>query len=189
MKLHPMELGFSINLSKKIYAIGESIFIDVTIASMIPKEILIRQYFLLPADDPRNNIKFEITDNKGQKIKRISHTTTGRSLTQSWQMIKKLEEKQSYTQTFQVAGTYKKKLKRKIFTRPLWSLGESPEININEYPVQQKGEYQIIAIYHNTDDGRNWPEEFWDRKQKVWTGELISNAIEIKVVERRKDSI
>ncbi|NIM18405.1 MAG: hypothetical protein GTO45_41020 [Candidatus Aminicenantes bacterium] len=68
--------------------------------------------------------------------------------------------------------------------KPLWSLGENPEITlINEYPVQQKGKYKITVIYHNTDDGRNWPQQFWDRKQKVWTGELVSNKIEIEVFE------
>jgi len=182
MKLHE-GLRISTKSSKQKYGIGESIFIAVTIENMSSGEILIRQYLLLPADDPRNNIKFVITDSGGQQKKRISHTMTGREAVPLWQKVEKLEEKQTYTQTFQLAGTYARKSKRKTSVKPLWSLGENPEININEYHVQQKGKYQIIAIYHNTDDGRNWPEEFWDRKQKVWTGEIISNAIEIEVVE------
>jgi hypothetical protein len=98
-------------------------------------------------------------------------------------MVETLREKHEYTQTFQLAGMYARKLNRKTALTPLWSLGENPEESINEYPIQQTGKYQLIAIYQNTDDGSKWPEEFWDRGQTVWTGKLISNTISIEVFE------
>ncbi len=184
MNSQHVALELRIKPGKERYAIGESIYIEVTIKNLSPEIVLIRQYLLFPSDDPRNNIIFKITDNRGQQIKRKSHTLTGRSLVQPWRMLEELETTQSYIQRFQLAGTYKRRIKRKTSMKPLWSLGENPEITlINEYPVQQKGKYKITVIYHNTDDGRNWPQQFWDRKQKVWTGELVSNKIEIEVFE------
>jgi hypothetical protein len=60
--------------------------------------------------------------------------------------------------------------------------GESAA-SINEYPIQQKGQYQVIARYQNSEDGSNWPKKFWDRGQTIWTGELISNQTSIEVFE------
>lgn len=176
------DLKLSIKSNQQKFAIGESIFVEVTIENLSTESILIRQFLLLPADDPRNGVKFEITDDKRQQLKRISHTMTGRNLVQPWEMIEALGEKQTYTRTFQLSGMYQRKSNKKTYLKPLWSLGETLDKNsLNEYPIQQKGKYKIYAVYHNTDDGRNWPEQFWDRKQKVWIGELISNTIEIEV--------
>ena len=177
-------VGLKIKSNKERYALGESIFVDVMTENLSSEEIKIRRYLLLPADDPRNNIKFEITDSNGQQIVIKSHTLTGREEVPLWEMVEKLKENQTFTQTFQLAGMYKSKVKNIPSTlEPLWSLGENPEDSINEYPIQQKGKYQIIAIYQNTDDGSKWPEEYWDREQTVWTGKLISNTISIEVLE------
>jgi hypothetical protein len=176
-------VGLSIKSNKRRYAIGESIFVDVTTENLSSQEIKILRYLLLPADDPRNNINFGLTDSNRQQVARISHTITGRALVQLWMMVETLQEKRAYTQTFQLAGIYERKLNRKTALKPLWSLGENPEESINEYPIQQKGKYQIVAIYQNTDDGSKWPEEYWDRGQTVWTGKLISNTISIEVFE------
>jgi len=177
-------VGLKIKSNKKRYALGESIFVDVMIENLSSEEIKIRRYLLLPADDPRNNIKFEVTDSNGQQIVIKSHTFTGREEVPLWEMVEKLKENQPFTQTFQLAGMYKSKVNNIPSTlEPLWSLGENPEESINEYPVQKAGSYQIIAIYRNLDSGSNWPKEYWDREQIVWTGELISNAISIDVLE------
>ena len=180
-----MTAGLSIKSKKKRYAIGEPILLDVTIQNLSSKEILLRKFLLLPADDARNTIRFDVTDDKGRYIRRISHTMTGRALGQPWWMIQKLGGKQTYNQTFQLAGMYKRQSNRKTAIEPLWSLGEDPEvIRANEYTVQQPGKYRIVAIYQNREDGSSWPEQFWDRKQAVWTGEVISNPIDIEVSQR-----
>ena len=176
-------IGLKIKSNKERYALGESIFVDVTTENLSSEEIKIRQYLLLPADDPRNNIKFEITDSNGQQMVIKSHTFTGREDVPLWEMIEKLKENQTFTQTFQLAGMYERKSNTETAFTPLWSLGENPEESINEYPTQQKGKYQIIAIYQNTDEGSKWPQEYWDREQTVWTGKLISNTISIEVFE------
>ena len=180
-----MTVGLSIKSTKKRYAIGESLLLDVTIKNLSSKEILLRKFLLLPADDARNTIRFDVTGDKGQPIRRISHTMTGRAVGQPWWMIHKLGGKQIYNQTFQLAGMYKRQSNRKTAIEPLWSLGEDPEvIRANEYTVQQPGKYRIVAIYQNREDGSSWPEQFWDRKQSVWTGEVISNPIDIEVSQR-----
>ena len=45
-------VGLSIKSNKQRYAIGESIFVDVTTENLSSQEIKILRYLLLPADDP-----------------------------------------------------------------------------------------------------------------------------------------
>jgi hypothetical protein len=184
MEAQPLPVGLSIKTKKTRFRVGEAIFIDVTIKNLSSKKIYIREFLLLPANDPRNNINFAITDGRGNHITRVSHTATGRALVQLWTMVVNLAVKQAYSQRFQLAGMYKSRVNRaSLSLKPRWSLGENPEESINDYPVQKAGSYQIIASYKNLDSGSNWPKEYWDREQVVWTGELVSNTISIEVFE------
>ena len=177
-------LRFSIASARQAYALGASIFVEVTIANQGAEPLLVRRYLLLPADDPRNTLYFEVTDEHGEKLERISHTLTGRMLVERWAMVETLEAGQTYTQTFQLAGRYGGRLDRKTAAGAVWSLGENPAIDtINDYPAQHRGRYSLRAVYHNAEDGSDWPEEFWDRRRKVWTGTLTSNVIEIDLLD------
>lgn len=172
-------LKLNIQSDKESYAIGESVWLKISLHNTGTKTIKIHEFFTLPADDPaKNNIKIKVQDSGGKTLARISHTMTGRAA--YYPKIRSIYAGYSYLDSIQLAGTYKQKIKRKNTEMALWSLGENPEItSANEYPPMTPGTFELQVIYQ-VDDGHllNLDEQ---ERTSIWKGKLISNTIEFSI--------
>jgi hypothetical protein len=174
------ELELRIQTEKAVYAVGESIFLDVGLLNTGSKTLKTLKYFMLPADVPtRNNLEIQVYDAAGNRLSRISHVLTGRSL--DLPEIRSISPGETYLDSIQVAGTFAPGRGRKKIKLALWSLGEDPEMNaINEYPAMMRGNFKIQVIYHV--DKQHLISLGEVERPAVWKGKLISNDIDISII-------
>lgn len=176
-------LTLRIETPKREYSVGDPIEVSVSVENTGLDGVMVRKFVLLPADDPRNTVGFKISEAGGRKLARVSHTMTGRALL--WPAVARLTRNKSYTKSFRLAGTYRRRVGKKVIKGPLWCFGEHPGILVaNEYPVQRAGVFFVTAVYRNRDDGRKWPKSVGIGSGSVWTGRVVSNTLTLRISER-----
>ncbi|MCZ7406260.1 MAG: hypothetical protein O8C67_15215 [Candidatus Methanoperedens sp.] len=171
------ELELSIRTEKSRYTVGETVRLEISLRNAGSKTVKTPKYFMLPADDPnKNNLEIQVHDAAGNRLSRISHVMTGRAL--YYPDIFSINPGETYLDSFQLAGTFARKIGSKEIKKALWSLGENPEItSLNEYPIMTRGTFKVQVIYHV--DKKHLISLGEAESSDVWTGQLISNIIEI----------
>jgi hypothetical protein len=174
------ELELRVQTEKAAYAVGESIFLDISLLNTGSKKLKTLRYFMLPADVPiKNNLEIQVYDAAGHRLSRISHVLTGRSL--DLPEIRSISPGEIYLESIQVAGTFTQGRGRKKVKLALWNFGEDAEINsINEYPVMTRGKFKIQAIYRVDKQHLNSLSE--SESSTIWKGQLISTPIDISIM-------
>lgn len=163
------DLELKINVKKDMFYYGEPIIVSITITNISDKPVRINPEFALRM----GHIQFLISDNKGKTYKKLKH---------DWSPY----------------FFYNTKF-RGLVLHPYSSYSQDEDILLHTYIVEKHkprgipsieyfkpGEYKIKCMYIMLKC--LFPEEILN-KLKVWTGELKSNALDIKILKLPENEV
>ena len=172
-------LALSIRTEKSSFAVGERVVVEVRLHNTGSTVITVLKYFMLPADNPdKNTLEVQVSDAGGKRLSRVSHMLTGRAL--YYPQTRSIDPGDTYGDPVPIAGTFTRTISGTEVTQAVWCLGEDPEAaSFNEYPPMTPGKFTLRVAYRVTENhlvNLREPE-----RAAIWTGQLISNSLEISV--------